>query len=167
MVINIDSFIGISGLLIFKLSNQEYCADMKNISAIINLNEFALLSKNKFMNEIKFADFTYTIIDIHKMFNYHVTKLKNGARIILFEIYNKKFGFLVDRVTEIITMDRMFMDKSIDIIMDIDKEYVKSVLIYQNRKILLFDFEKISKNLNNLFKLDMSGSFYKEGNYNV
>ncbi len=165
MIINQDSIIGIHGLLIFELNNQEYCSDMKNISAIINLNETDFLSKKNFMNEIKFDGLIYEIINIHKLLDYNISRLKGCARIILFELYNKKFGFLADRVTEIITMDRMFKDKSIDLIFEIKKKYIKSVLIYQQRKILLIDFEKISKELNNLVKLDINRCSYKNGNY--
>ena len=167
MMVNIDSFIGISGLLIFKINNQEYCADMKNISAIINLSEFALLSKNNLTNEIEFAGLSFKMIDIHKMLSYNAARIRNCARIILFEFYSKKFGFLADKVSEIITTDRMFMDKSVDIIMNNDKEYIKSILIYENRRILLFDFERISKTLNSLFNADMNKSFYQAGIYNV
>ena len=58
------------------------------------------------------------------------------------EIKNKMFGFFVEKVKEILTSSRDFLQK-IKFIPYEGKQYLSGVLIYEGRKLFLPDFKKL------------------------
>ncbi len=139
---------GIKGLLIYKIADMEFCSDVKNIVAILRPDEIVQMKNQNKLHQILFNQLIFKTIDLHKIFGMKPVKMNNNIRIILHEMYGKRFCFLVDSVIEILTTDRMFIDNSLDLIPYSDKNFIKSILKYQNRKIYLPDFEKVTKELN-------------------
>ncbi len=154
MDVNQGLTLGVDGLLIFEISNQEFCSDMRFVTAILNLKEAASNLSRMPKSEIQFNDDKYKLINIYKTLNYNTVKQKNDTRIILFDIFQTRFGFLVDKVSEILTTEKIFINKSLDMILSSRIKYIKGYLIFENRKILLLDFERITKELNKLSPLD-------------
>ena len=154
MDINQDLTLGVDGLLIFEISSQQFCSDMRFITAILSLKEASSNSSKMIKSEIQFNGDNYKLINIYKILNFNAVKQKSETRIILFDIFQKKFGFIVDKVSEILTTEKIFVNKSLDMILSSAIKYVKGYLIFENRKILLLDFERITKELNKLCTVD-------------
>ena len=146
MNINLDTLEGIRGLIIFNISGLEFCADIQNIVAIVKPEESRqLFSENKF-KAIEFKGMRFNFVDLrNKMFGFKQKDSKNENRIILMEMFGKLFGFFVRNVVDLLTTDRIFIEKSLDLIPVSDKRYIRSLLKYQGRTIHLPDYELLAK----------------------
>lgn len=166
MELNQSLLLGVEGLLIFEINEQEYCSDMKYVTSILNLNEILSDSKKAPKTEIHVHGGAYRFINIIKILNYEDIKPREEARIILFEMFQRKFGFIVNKVNEILTTEEIFINKSLDLVLGSKKKFIKGYLIFENRKILLIDFESITKDLDNLMSVDILDSlYYKRNSY--
>ena len=146
---------GIKGLLIYKIDQTEYCSDIQSVAAIIKTNEIKQSTKQNYLSRIEFDHSVFSIIDMHKIYETKPLKQTDSNRLILHEIYGKNFCFFVDKVLEILSTDRLFMEKSMDLLPYSGKNLIRYILKYQKRNIFFPDFEKITKSL---YKLN---EFYK------
>ncbi len=146
---------GIQGLLIFILGNKEFCSDIKNITAVIKIDEIKLTYVNKFNDEIYYEGRSFKVIDIHDILKIQMKKLTNNSRIILFNTFGKIFGFITDKVSEIITIDSIFQEKYLDLIPVSKVRYINGELLFQKRRVFLLDFESLSKELKTLQKFNL------------
>ena len=158
MNINQNTLNEIQGLLIFGISNKEFCTDIKNLKTVIKIAETKF--KDEFKDEVYFDDRLFKIIDIQKMLKIRLEELTTNTRIILFETFGKMFGFFVDRIIEIITTDTIFKQQYLDMIPSSKEDYISGELIIEKRKILMLDFEKISKELAILKKVNLGLKHY-------
>ena len=138
---------GIKGLLIYKIADKEFCSDVKDIVAILKPDEIVQMKNQNKLHQILFNQLIFSTIDLHKIYGLKPLKMTENIRIILHEMFGKRFCFLVDSVVEILTTDRIFIDNSLDLIPYSDKSFIRSILKYRESNIYLPDFEKITKEL--------------------
>ena len=138
---------GIKGLLIYKIDSDEYCADIRNVIAIVEADLVKQNIKNNISNHIEYNHHIFTMIDLHKIFKKNPIKHTKNIRIIMHEMYGKRYCFFVDKVLEILSIDNIFFEKSLDILPCTRKNFIKYILRFQERDILIPDFEKITKSL--------------------
>jgi chemotaxis signal transduction protein len=147
MVENTTTIDTLTGLVVFALDGKEYCADIKDISAIINPNELKE-SVNLRVNKpvIRINDLQIPIVNLHKYFGLKESGIESDKRILTVEPENNIFGFMVDKVKEIFTMNKEFKNK-IEFI-PFDKEsYLIGVLNYEGRSLYLPDFNTVYKSI--------------------
>ncbi len=155
MDINKDSLLGIEGLLIFQINDREYCSDIKYISGVLKIEEAnnpGYKSRGGFLD---FKDINYKLIDIYKILKTRPCRISPFSKVLLFETFGSHFGFLADRIIEILTIDSIFLENSLDFHPLPEVEFINGELIFQDRKILYLDFEKISKTLTDLKTLKL------------
>ena len=134
----------LTGLVVFEISEMEFCTDIKYISAIINPNE---LNQPNILNtkdpKIQINDLIIPIIDIHKFFDVAHKSKSSDNRVILVEIQDKVFGFFVERVKEIFSMSKGFKSK-LKFSAGNESDYLLGKLNYESRQLLIPDFSKIA-----------------------
>ncbi len=145
-----DSIEELQGLLIYEINREKFCSDIKEISTILKPSEANMKIKNTFESYVLFDEFEYKLIDIYKMLKLNRPKIMQGSKLILFEAFGKRFGFIVDKIVELITTDKLFVDKSLDLIPHSEKNFIGSILKFQNRTIYMPDFARITKELDEL-----------------
>ncbi len=153
---------GLRGLVIFDIAEQEFCSDINNVLAIIRINEAKFWNVERFLTDIEFNKVVFRVVDIHGIYGFNPVRITDSTRIMLFELFGKKFCFIVDRVIEMLTTDRIFIEKSLDIVQDTDKGHSRGILKYQKRNIFIPNFEKICKDLNSIAGLVMPPVLEKE-----
>ena len=134
----------LAGLVVFEISEIEFCTDIKNISAIINPNELnqpSLFAAKE--PKIQINDLIIPIIDIHKYFGVEHKSKSMDNRIVLVEIQDKVFGFFVERVKEIFSMSKGFKSK-LKFSTGYENDYLLGKLNYESRQLLIPDFGKIA-----------------------
>jgi chemotaxis signal transduction protein len=132
----------LSGLVVFELDDKEFCADIRNISAILNPKEINKSnSEIASVSKIKLNGIQVPLIDLHKYFDVPRKVKSKNMRIILFEVRDKLFGFMVERVKEIFSMSRSFRNKIH--FTPVENTYVLWKLDIEGRELLIPDFEKI------------------------
>lgn len=134
----------LTGLVIFELDNKEFCADIKDISAILNPKETEKTSNELNQKKgIKLNDTLIPLIDLHKLLGLKYKKRSKDIRIILVDYDDKLFAFFVEKVKEIFTVSASFKNK-MNFIPGTEK-YLLGKLCYERREMLLPDFQKISE----------------------
>ena len=143
----IDNYLiseSLTGLVVFEISEMEFCTDIKNISAIINpieINQTSLFeSKNP---KFQINDLIIPIVEFNRFFSVKHKSKSKDSRIVLVEIQDQVFGFFVDRVKEIFSMSKGFKSK-LKFSIGNENEYIIGKLDYENRQLLIPDFNKIA-----------------------
>lgn len=152
MTISNDILETLKGLVIFKINNEEYCFDIRNISAILKPYE---IDKNSALKPekqpcISFADEKFIMVDMHEIFGVRYSGINSDTRVILIEIFDKKIAFWVDKVKEIVTLDRIFIEKSLRYKPYNNNSFISGILEIQDRKIKMPNFNKIANELKQL-----------------
>ena len=142
-----DLIEGIKGVLIYKIGDAEYCTDIQYIAAVKRIDEIKQNAGQNYISQIEYNQSAFSIIDLHNIYKTNPLKQTNNIRIIMQEMFGKNFCFFADRVLEILSTDKIFMEKTMDLLPYSGKNFIKYILKYQNRDILFPDFEKITKSL--------------------
>jgi chemotaxis signal transduction protein len=145
MIDPINLLNALPGLLIFKIGAREFCMDISSVQIILNMavNEDKLV-RAEGDRKISYLDADYYLIDTSRLFNAAPAKA-TGTKIILYLLFGKRLGIMVDQIVEFISLDALFIEKNIDFNMYKENKYVSWYLDYQGRKILYPNYERISK----------------------
>ena len=145
-----DSLLGIVGLLVFQINGKEYCADINHVSVVLNLNKQNMRGFQQEKGSLVFQDQMYKIIDIHEVLKDDNSQFTFRSKLILFKAFGIHFGFIADRIVEIITIDSSFVENSLDFIPYDNGVFICGELVIRDRRILFLDFKKLSRNLSSL-----------------
>lgn len=140
----IDQFISekLTGLIVFEMEEKEFCADIKDISAILNPQELKTEESDIYsLSSIKLNEIDVPIIDLHKFLGVQFNKDSKDIRVMLVETDERLFGFIVERVKEIFTMNKEFRSK-LNFIPG-EGKFIIGRINYEGRELLLPDFKKI------------------------
>jgi chemotaxis signal transduction protein len=134
------------GIVTFKIENQEYCTSLDIIDSIIKskeLNQLAYLSGER----IIYKSEKYRLIDHFQSSKERFNPRNPDERIILISTFSKKIALIVDKIIEIIALDQIFVEKSLDFKPTTQIPYVSGILIFQDQTIYFPDYERIAKEL--------------------
>ncbi|HZW39600.1 MAG TPA: chemotaxis protein CheW [Ignavibacteriaceae bacterium] len=140
----IDNF---AGLVIFDIAGKEFCADIKDVSAIINPSEMDQLITDNVKNNssITVNNIVIPLIDVRKIFGLNVKPRTNDIRILIVEFGTRAYGFVVEKVKEILTMSR-----ELKINMEFkafkNEPYLLGILHFEGRTFYLPDFKNLYQN---------------------
>ena len=140
----------VPGLLIFEVDNMIFCTDVRIITVILKPEEIEWshsMSNSENTSSIIFHDQDFKLLNFNKLMNLKRTKDINDSRVILLDVYEKRFAFFVDRVTEILSLDKIFIEKSIDYKPYSDIDFISGVLKFQGRICYFPDYERMAKEL--------------------
>ena len=137
----------LTGLVIFEINNNEYCIDINDVSAIINPNE---LEEGINLNpvetkKIQVDELLIPIVDLYKFGGMGQVglNLNKDTRILIIEIIDKKIGFFVDRIKEIITIDVEFRTNALKFLPEKENSYLIGKLKYEGRQLSFPDLNRI------------------------
>jgi hypothetical protein len=147
-----DSFhngiVDVPGILIFEVGRSEFCIDVNFIYKFEKkFYDTEPCNESFRTNKITHSDPYEYIIDLNDLFKIE-KKRQNYFFIIRTIMFAKKISLIVDSVLEFITIDTIFIEKSLDINKAESAEYIKWILNYKNRNISIPDYEKIAKSIN-------------------
>ncbi|MDI3311770.1 MAG: chemotaxis protein CheW [Thermoanaerobacterium sp.] len=132
-------------IVIFKLNDEEFCVDIMDVLEIIRMQSITKVPDvpNFVEGIINLRGTVIPIIDLKKRLNMKLTEYDDNTRIIIIKINEKSVGFIVDFVTEVLHVEAESIKEAPDIIAGIGKEYIESVVSYDERLIINLDLEKI------------------------
>lgn len=139
----------ISGLLIFQIGDKEFCTDLKLVSAIMKPEEVKSDRRgNRLTHE--FSDRKYMAIEFAEYYSTGPDKTLDSCRALFLEIYGQKISFYVDKVLEIISLDKIFIEESVEMELSTDKDYVSSILSIQGKRFFFPDYDRIAKEVHSV-----------------
>ncbi len=134
------------GLLTFTVAGLNFCADMADIVEIINPIE---LNQEENINSeephINLGILKINLIDLYKIFGLDPQLKNEDQRIIVMEINNKFYGFIVDKVFNIYNLDKE-LKKEFKFTSCEQIIHLTGILKYKNENLFLLNsFELISE----------------------
>ncbi len=137
----------VPGLLIFEVGGMKFCTDLRIITVVLKPDEIEQIQSidSEGSTTILYNNQEYKLIHFNRLVNLEDVKNIYDSRIILLSIYEKRIAFFVDRVTEILSLDKIFIEESIDYKPNLEIDYVCGVLKFQNRTCYFPDYERIAK----------------------
>ena len=134
------------GLLVFEVNNFKFCIDHQCIREIMKFIDVDSVSKNRVTSEVISSGAKYTLVNIHGILEFPNVSYGKDSRLILIDKFGKKFGFIVDKVVEVIPTTELFSDSALDFaISPEEKQRFSGVLKFRNKRIMMLNLEKITR----------------------
>jgi len=135
-----------TGIIVFNISNQEFCINEKDLVTILNPQDQELKFNNLISNnEIRMGDIAVPFFDIHSYLRLHKPSHTDDTRILVVLIDEIKIGFFVEKVKEIITVDVKIIGDTLEFI-PFKGLHLKGKILYEGREIYLPDLKEIAVN---------------------
>jgi chemotaxis signal transduction protein len=136
----------LKGLLVFYLGDLAFCADIRDITTTIKVDKLGSSYPVNTMDRLKLMinKSEVEIINLHQLFGITLSKFDSDTRIFLYEKDNIRFGFFVDSVSELLTIDRK-ITKFMEFLPPENNEFLLSIIKFEGRQLYLPDYDKIAK----------------------
>ncbi len=132
-------------LVSFVIENEEFGVDILKVQEIIRTVEITRVPKSPEFVEgvINLRGKIVPVIDLRKRFGIAVKQRDNETRIIVVDLADKVVGFLVDRVKEVIRVDRSIIEPPPGLATGISTSYITGVAKLQDRLLILLDLDRV------------------------
>jgi|Deesub1362A_J573_1020465.scaffolds.fasta_scaffold00419_33 purine-binding chemotaxis protein CheW len=129
-------------LVVFKLGDEEYAAEVSQVREIIKLERITKLPRAPEFVEgiINLRGQLTTVLNLRKLFNLPESDAPN-ARIVVLD-QEEPTGIIVDAVTEVLSLTKDEIDKPTRVF-GIDARFIKGVGKKDDRLIIILDLDKI------------------------
>lgn len=129
---------------VFKVGLSNYGIDIKDILEIIKVPQINILPKvqNYILGIINLRGSIIPILDLKKRYSDEFTKISYDTRIIISQIDEKKIGFLVDEVSEIIGFPKKAVTNTGETLTTVDNEFLEGIAEIDNQLVLLLNIKK-------------------------
>ena len=152
-----------SGLIVFEINDFEFCIDHQFVREIMKFTGGDSISKNRINSVVISPEAKYTLVNIHGILEFPNVTFGENSRLILIDTFGKKFGFIVDKVTELISVNELFLDSALDFAISQEKrQRFSGVLKFRDRRILMLNLETITKEFEKVTEFPMKLKTSKE-----
>jgi len=124
--------------------------DIQIVREIIKCEDVRIAINGENKAVIYRDEIEYELIQLYKLMNYQEINITDSCRIVFIEVFNNRFCFYVESITEILTTESLFVDNSLDMVLSHDNKYLTGIIIYMGKEISFINIETISKGLNQL-----------------
>jgi len=139
-------------LLIFRLGEQCFAADIREVERILNYEEPTKIPDSQDFLEgvINYQDGILPVISLAKKFGiYNLENKENNGSIVVARNEDGAIGIIVEAVNEVISMGLDDLEDTPDISSNISKRYVKGIIKDKNKNTII-----LLLNLNELLSKD-------------
>lgn len=162
--LSFTSFDLIDGIIVFIISEIKFCLDIKYVSKIlVPEDEYSVITINKIDNvKLMSNNEMIPLINFHTIYGLTIPQENSNNRLLLLDYENHRIAFLVDRVKEIITINKGIQD-SLKFVPITDTPYLTVRVIYEGETILYPNLGKIILDQKS-YKMNSSEHFSKLNN---
>ncbi len=132
-------------LVSFVVENEEFGVDILKVQEIIRTVDITRVPKSPGFVEgvINLRGKIVPVIDLRKRFGIEKKPYDNETRIVVVELPDKVVGFLVDRVKEVIRVEKSVIEPPPELATNANANYITGVAKLQDRLLILLDLEKV------------------------
>jgi purine-binding chemotaxis protein CheW len=132
-------------LVSFVIENEEFGVDILKVQEIIRTVEITRVPKSPEFVEgvINLRGKIVPVIDLRKRFGINRKERDNETRIIVVELIDKVVGFLVDKVKEVIRVEKSIIEPPPELTTNISTNYITGVAKLQDRLLILLDLDRV------------------------
>jgi len=135
-------------LVSFVVESEEFGVDILKVQEIIRTVDITRVPKSPAFVEgvINLRGKIVPVIDLRKRFGIEKKAHDNDTRIIVVELPDKVVGFLVDRVKEVIRVEKSVIEAPPELTTNVNSNYITGVAKLQDRLLILLDLDKVLSN---------------------
>lgn len=132
-------------LVSFVTENEEFGVDILKVQEIIRTVDITRVPKSPEFVEgvINLRGKIVPVIDLRKRFGIRSKERDNDTRIIVVELTDKVVGFLVDKVKEVIRVEKSVIEPPPELTTNVNSNYITGVAKLQDRLLILLDLDKV------------------------
>ncbi len=132
-------------LVSFVIQSEEFGVDILKVQEIIRTVEITRVPKSPEFVEgvINLRGKIVPVIDLRKRFGMEQRQHDNETRIVVVELTDKVVGFLVDKVKEVIRVEKSVIEPPPELTTNINTNYITGVAKLPDRLLILLDLNKV------------------------
>lgn len=132
-------------LVSFVIESEEFGVDILKVQEIIRTVEITRVPKSPEFVEgvINLRGKIVPVVDLRKRFGIARKERDNETRIIVVELVDKVVGFLVDKVKEVIRVEKSIIEPPPELTTNISTNYITGVAKLQDRLLILLDLDRV------------------------
>ncbi len=132
-------------LVSFVIESEEFGVDILKVQEIIRTVEITRVPKSPDFVEgvINLRGKIVPVIDLRKRFGIVRKERDNETRIIVVELVDKVVGFLVDKVKEVIRVEKSIIEPPPELTTNISTNYITGVAKLEDRLLILLDLDRV------------------------
>ncbi len=132
-------------LVSFVVEDEEFGVDILKVQEIIRTVDITRVPKSPEFVEgvINLRGKIVPVIDLRIRFGIAKHERDNETRIIVVELSDRVVGFLVDKVKEVIRVEKNIIEPPPELTTSISSNYITGVAKLQDRLLILLDLDKV------------------------
>ncbi|MCX6153635.1 MAG: chemotaxis protein CheW [Candidatus Kapabacteria bacterium] len=144
-------------LVSFNLGDEEFGIDILRVQEIIRMVDITRVpnAPSFVIGVINLRGKVIPVIDLNLRMALNTSELSNNSRIIVIEFEGKVVGFLVDKVNEVLRIDKSITEPPPQMVGSVNSDFITGIGKLENRLLILLDLEKL---LNKVTDPEITGS---------
>lgn len=132
-------------ILVFKINNELYGINILKVQEILNFMQPSPIPNcpDYLKGIINLRGTIILVIDLRVRFHFDEPMDQNNCVIVVVAIGNKKYGLVVDSVSDVLTINNENIQEDIDIHVGIDSRYITGLVKANEQMIILVDIDKV------------------------
>lgn len=132
-------------ILVFQIGEELYATDLMKVERILSYEKTTEIPDSPSFVEgvINYEESVLPIINIAEKFNLQSKEISDDTKIIVLKQKTKKFGFIVDLVSEVRDINSAMIQDTPDILGGVSKRYISGLINLNDRITIYLDLENI------------------------
>ena len=132
-------------ILVFKINNELYGIDILKVQEILNFIQPTPIPNcpDYLKGIINLRGTIILVIDLRARFHFEEPMNPDKCVIVVVAIGNKKYGLVVDSVSDVLTINEDDIQEDIDINSGIDNRYITGLVKANEQMIILVNIDKV------------------------
>lgn len=132
-------------LVTFEVGKEEFAIDILSVQEINRMMELTRVPQSppEVEGVINLRGRIIPVIDLRKRFNMDQGERDQHSRIVVVEVKGRVLGFIVDRVHEVLRIDRKIVDAPPSMVSSVDSDFIAGVGKLPDRLLILLDLDKL------------------------
>ena len=129
----------------FVLSKEKYAIDIMSVEEILRKIDITPVPNAPSFIEgiVNIRGKVIPVVDLKKKLNIGLSNDDGNVRIVITNLRNKRVGFLVDSVEEVVRIDKSIIEQAPALSVNVDSDYISGVAKTEKGMIILLDINKI------------------------
>lgn len=132
-------------ILVFKINNELYGIDILKVQEILNFIQPTPIPNcpDYLKGIINLRGTIILVIDLRARFHFEEPMNPDNCVIVVVAIGSKKYGLVVDSVSDVLTINEDDIQEDIDINSGIDNRYITGLVKANEQMIILVNIDKV------------------------
>ena len=135
----------VTQFVLFKLDQEEFGVEITHVKEIIKPLQIIKVPNTPVTIEgvVNLRGKVYPIFNLRKKFRFTDKAIDDDTKILIIDVNGRDIGFISDQVTEIVRMESDTIVDTPDLVVGVDRKFIRGLVNMGERPIVLLDLEFI------------------------